>query len=92
MNSSFRSSLFALPHFNGNDRRQRDQAMKYIDYVGLQDVAAYEVGELSYATAKLADLARALAAEPRVLLVEAGVRAVAGCPPVDDGPPPAHPQ
>jgi ABC-type branched-subunit amino acid transport system ATPase component len=70
ISSGFWSSLAGLPLMNGDQRRQKERALKFIDFVGLRDVAAYEVGELSYATAKLLDLARALAAEPRVLLLD----------------------
>lgn len=68
--SGFWSSLLGLPLISGSQRLQREHAMKFIEFVGLRDVAGYEVGELSYATAKLIDLARALAAEPRVLLLD----------------------
>lgn len=70
LKSGFWDSLIGLQWLNGNERRQRERAAEFIRFVGLRDVAQYEVGALSYATAKLADLARALAAEPRVLLLD----------------------
>jgi ABC-type branched-subunit amino acid transport system ATPase component len=70
ISSGFWSSLLGVPIIKGDQRHQKERALKFIDFVGLRDVAAYEVGELSYAPAKLLDLARALSSEPRVLLLD----------------------
>lgn len=68
--SGFWSSLIGRASLSGRERAGRGRALEFIEFVGLRDVAGHDVGALSYATAKLADLARALAAEPRVLLLD----------------------
>jgi ABC-type branched-subunit amino acid transport system ATPase component len=70
ISSGFWASLVGVPRLTGSERLQRARALEFIEFVGLRDVAGHDVGALSYATAKLADLARALAAEPRVLLLD----------------------
>jgi branched-chain amino acid transport system ATP-binding protein len=48
----------------------RKEAMGLLDRVGIADVANFMVGTLSTGTARLVELARALATNPRVLLLD----------------------
>ncbi len=69
-----RSSTFVcalgIPFLTGDEARQRRAAHGALDLVGLRNVAKTKIGELPYGLAKLADLARALAMEPRLLLLD----------------------
>ena len=51
-------------------RRARRRARDTIEYVGLGSVASRPVGELPYGTQKRVELARALAASPRLVLLD----------------------
>jgi branched-chain amino acid transport system ATP-binding protein len=70
MKPSFVSYLGGIPLLNGYEARQRRRCMEFIAFVGLSHVANRTVAELPYGLAKLTDLARALAMEPRVLLLD----------------------
>lgn len=52
------------------ERRDRQHAMEVLDLLGLTQRASAFVADLSFGAAKLADLARALCSEPRVLLLD----------------------
>jgi branched-chain amino acid transport system ATP-binding protein len=54
----------------GIERRHHGKAMESLDLVGLAHLARRTIGELPYGLTKRVDLARALAAEPRVLLLD----------------------
>jgi branched-chain amino acid transport system ATP-binding protein len=68
--SGFWSCLVGIPAWTGYAEDETKRALEFMDFVGLRDVADYDVNGLSYGTAKLADLARALASEPRLLLLD----------------------
>ncbi|UYO43726.1 ABC transporter ATP-binding protein [Rhodopseudomonas palustris] len=75
-----RCSLFAdllrLPSVTRQNRATRAAALMLLDQVGLRDVADVAAGSLSYGASKRLEIARALAAEPRVLLLD---EPAAGC-------------
>ncbi|MFY8156053.1 MAG: ATP-binding cassette domain-containing protein [Rhabdaerophilum sp.] len=56
--------------------RSREIAMALLARVGLADVAEKEAGSLSYGALKRLEIARALATEPRILLLD---EPAAGC-------------
>jgi branched-chain amino acid transport system ATP-binding protein len=64
------SYSFGLPYFNKTEREHRAAALDALRLVELDHLADYEVGELPYGIGKRADLARALAGEPSVLLLD----------------------
>jgi branched-chain amino acid transport system ATP-binding protein len=70
MRHSIGSYALGLPLFNGHEREQVERAMEALAFVGLDSIADRRLGELPYGAAKLVDLARTLAAEPKVLLLD----------------------
>lgn len=52
------------------ERRNRDQAMEILAFLGLARLAQTSVGSLPYGTQKLVEIGRALAMEPQLLLLD----------------------
>jgi branched-chain amino acid transport system ATP-binding protein len=63
-------TLLALPSHLREERRGRERARELLSWLGLDGKAAREAGSLSYGEQRKLELARALATEPRVLLVD----------------------
>ncbi|MCZ8261060.1 MAG: ABC transporter ATP-binding protein [Beijerinckiaceae bacterium] len=70
------SHLLALPNVRAENRNSREIAMAQLARVGLADLAEKEAGSLSYGALKRLEIARALATEPRILLLD---EPAAGC-------------
>jgi branched-chain amino acid transport system ATP-binding protein len=70
------ADLLRLPSVTRQNRATRAAALTLLDQVGLRDVADVAAGSLSYGASKRLEIARALAAEPRVLLLD---EPAAGC-------------
>ena len=68
--AGFLSALLSLPRSARDERRLREEAGQALDRVGAADVADVRPGELSYGLRKRVALARALAAKPKVLLLD----------------------
>jgi branched-chain amino acid transport system ATP-binding protein len=64
------SSLLAMPRSERDERRLRERALEALRAVGIEEVADREPGSLPFATQKRVALARALAAEPSLLLLD----------------------
>jgi branched-chain amino acid transport system ATP-binding protein len=74
------SHLFTLPSVMRQNRATRAQAGELLALVGLADTAEKPAGSLPYGALKRLEIARALATEPKVLLLD---EPAAGCNPVE---------
>ncbi len=68
--AGFWSGLFGLPRSDRDERRLREQAMAALNRVGVGDLADSMPGTLTYGLRKRVALARALVAQPRLLLLD----------------------
>ncbi len=66
----FLSTGFRLPGMRTEEKRIREKALEYLDFVGLTDVAEQEAGTLPVGKQKILEIARALATEPRLVLLD----------------------
>ncbi len=64
------SALFKTPGFFRGERRCRELAEEKLTFVGLKDDWSLPAGDLPYGRQRLLELARALAALPRILLLD----------------------
>jgi branched-chain amino acid transport system ATP-binding protein len=68
--AGFWSALLGLPRSSRDERRLRQEAHQALDRVGAAAVADARPGELPYGMRKRIALARALAARPKILLLD----------------------
>jgi branched-chain amino acid transport system ATP-binding protein len=68
--AGFWSAFFGLPWSDADERRLRQRARAALDRVGAADLAGRMPGELAYGLRKRVVFARALAASPRLLLLD----------------------
>jgi branched-chain amino acid transport system ATP-binding protein len=68
--AAFLSGLLALPRSDGDERALRERALARLTDLGVADVADRLCGQLPYGVQKRVALARALAADPRLLLLD----------------------
>lgn len=70
MRNGFFSSLFALPHALREEAAARERALSLIALVGLSQLAHAPANSLSYGLQRRVELARALATDPQLLLLD----------------------
>jgi branched-chain amino acid transport system ATP-binding protein len=68
--AGFWPALLGLPRSDRDERRLRQEARQALDRVGAAEAADARPGELSYGMRKRVALARALAARPKLLLLD----------------------
>ncbi len=64
------AALFALPSFREAERRSRDRALELLSWVKLDHKAESTADNLSYGEQRKLEFARALATEPKLLLLD----------------------
>lgn len=70
MTNGFFGSLFAWPGARRQEAATRDRALQLLDLVGLLHLAGQPAGSLPYGLQRRVELARALATEPQLLLLD----------------------
>ncbi|MGI6038338.1 MAG: ABC transporter ATP-binding protein [Limnochordia bacterium] len=68
--ANFFDTLFRLPSARTEEKENVDRAMELLDFVGLADKAAWEATSLPYGQRRLLEIARALATEPSMILLD----------------------
>ncbi len=68
--TGFLANSLRLPRVDAEERDARRRAIERIELLGLEAVIDTRVAELPFGTCKRVELARALAAEPRLLLLD----------------------
>lgn len=68
--SSFLSAAFSLPWYVREENRAREKAMELLERVGLVNLAHEQAGNLPYGQQRRLEIARALATDPRLLLLD----------------------
>jgi branched-chain amino acid transport system ATP-binding protein len=69
-NYTYLESIFRLPRFFGEEKRIRKRAMEILDYFGIAEFAEYKATDLSYGQQRKVEIARALATNPAMLLLD----------------------
>ena len=67
---SVAASLLRTPGFRRAERECREAALDCLEFVGLADLADAPAGDLPYGKQRLLEMARALAASPKLLLLD----------------------
>lgn len=64
------SIIFKTPSFRNSERDSIDKAMEFLTRVGLENIAGEKVKNLPYGQQKVLEIARALAQEPKLILLD----------------------
>ena len=70
MNNGFLTSLLGLPGAKRQEAITQERALELLELVGLAHLAHHPAGSLAYGLQRRAELARALATEPQLLLLD----------------------
>jgi ABC-type branched-subunit amino acid transport system ATPase component len=66
----FLSSAFRLPGQIREERRIREQAARWLEFTGISELAGLQASGLPFGKGRLLEIARALALEPRIILMD----------------------
>ncbi len=66
----FLAAALRWPGVTGEEKQLQAQAMEYLTMVGLADRASSQAASLAYGQQRLVEIARALAAQPKLLLLD----------------------
>jgi len=64
------SCAFKLPGQIREEKTIRSRALKWLEYTGIADLAGMTAGSLPFGKGRLLEIARALASEPRIILMD----------------------
>ncbi|WP_457562325.1 ABC transporter ATP-binding protein [Caminibacter pacificus] len=67
---NFFESLFRLPRFFKEEKIHKEKAMEILKFLGIEQYADYNAKALSYGNQRKVEIARALATEPDLLLLD----------------------
>ncbi len=68
--AGFFAGMLSLPFTWGEERRIREKALDVLELLGIADIAQAEATSLAYGQQRVVELGRALACEPRLLLLD----------------------
>ncbi|NJC88635.1 MAG: ABC transporter ATP-binding protein [Desulfuromonas sp.] len=68
--SGFLACACKLPHHLREERRIREQALELLEFVGIVDLAGTAAANLPFGKGRLLEIARALAVQPRIMLMD----------------------
>lgn len=68
--SGLLSCAFKLPRHLREERRVHQQALAWLDYTGIADMAEVKSANLPFGKGRLLEIARAMAVEPRLILLD----------------------
>jgi branched-chain amino acid transport system ATP-binding protein len=70
MKAGLFGTLLSLPRIRQEEQKSKEQAYRLLAYVGLEDQLNEQADSLSYGAQRRLEIARALATEPKVLLLD----------------------
>lgn len=70
MKSGLFSSMFHLPQQRREERQALERCLAELDFVGLSDYSQERAGSLSYGNQRLLEIARALASDPALIILD----------------------
>jgi branched-chain amino acid transport system ATP-binding protein len=68
--AGFIAGMLSIPSTWSEEKRIREKSLEIIDFLGLADLAGSEATSLSYGQQRIVELGRALACEPKLLLLD----------------------
>jgi len=68
--SGLLSCMFKTPGNLSEERRIRERALHWLEYTGIADLADLRAGNLSFGKGRMLEIARAMALEPRIILMD----------------------
>ncbi len=67
---SYLESIFRFPRYFWEEKRIKNRAMEILDYFGIAEFAHKQATDLSYGQQRKVEIARALATNPKILLLD----------------------